>query len=91
MNGGTSVATREELLELANRIGRLGDEMGWIGDQLNHRANSTLWSCAKADRYRAALSVRRSEARRLANEIYFLAYWAKVQAATASPAQNPHA
>jgi hypothetical protein len=81
------VATREELLELANRIGKLGDEMGWVGDQLMSRADHTTWQCAKADRYRAALSVRRKEAHRLAKEIYFLAYWAKVQAQTAATGQ----
>jgi hypothetical protein len=80
--------TREELLELANRVGKLGDEMGWVGDQLMNRANHTVWECAKADRYRAALAVRRTEARRLANEIYFLAYWAKVQAETIPAAQG---
>jgi len=76
----TPAFTPAELREVANRIGKLGDEMGWVGDQLLARAGRTEWECAKADRYRAALSVRRTEAQRLAREIYFLAMWAKVQA-----------
>ena len=74
------MATSEELLALAERIGRLGDDMGWVGDQIVNKAAATEWRCAKADRYRSAMSLRRMEARRLANEIWFLAYWAKVQA-----------
>jgi hypothetical protein len=80
------MATPEELLDIANRVGRLGDEMAWVGDQLLSRADRTEWFCAKADRYRAALAARRTEAHRIAHEIYFLAYWAKIQSgATAHP------
>jgi hypothetical protein len=86
--------TPAELLDLANRIGKLGDEMGWVGDELLSRAARTEWTCAKADRYRAALAVRRTEAHRIANEIYFLAYWAKMQAKigdqTGKPNLPPH-
>ncbi len=74
------MATREELLALAERLGQLGNDMMWVGDQVVTRAAHTKWHCAKAERYRAVMSARRMETRRLANEIWFLAYWAKLQA-----------
>ncbi len=61
------------LRALARTLDQRADDLIYIGRRITANAEGVVWSCAKADRYRAAMHAREIELRRVAAQMHELA------------------
>lgn len=71
------------LLALAKSLNERADDLIYVGRKLSKNAQGVKWTCAKADRYRAAMRAREAEFKRVAAQLHELAVHLQQQAATA--------
>jgi|GEM_PF-2350230 len=58
---------------MAKRLDERADDLIYVGRKLSSNAEGAAWTCAKADRYRAAMRSREQEFRKVAAQIHELA------------------
>lgn len=61
--------TADELEDMAKILLRRADDLHAVGTTLSSRAESAVWQCDKADRFRSAIEARQSETHRLAVQL----------------------
>ena len=72
------------LQALAKSLNERADDLIYVGRKLANNAQGVKWTCAKADRYRAAMRARETEFRRVAAQLHELAIHLQQQAAVAA-------
>ncbi len=71
---------------LAKRLDERADDLIYVGRKLSSNAESVSWTCAKADRYRAAMRAREQEFRKVAAQLHEMALHLQRLAARAEAA-----
>ena len=71
------------LQALAKSLNERADDLIYVGRKLGANAEGVNWTCAKAERYRAAMRARETEFKRVAAQLHELAVHLKHRAAQA--------
>lgn len=79
------------LQALAKSLNERADDLIYVGRKLSANAEGVSWTCAKADRYRAAMRAREAEFKKVAAQMHELAVFLQNKAAQAQADPAPPA